>query len=91
MFSTRLSFSAACQDITSRAKNALRCILRKLCVLNNNSLSVFLRLFDSCVQPIAQYGSELWALDDVANVHIEKLHHLPLKNFLVLICKLLMT
>jgi hypothetical protein len=82
MFSTRLSFSAACRDLISRAKNALRCIQRKLYILNNNSLSVFLKLFDCCVQPIAQYGSELWALDDVANVHVEKLHLFALKRFL---------
>ena len=82
MFSTRLSFSAACQDLASRAKNALRYILRKLYILNNNSLSVFLKLFDSCVQPIAQYGAELWALDDVASIHVEKLHLFALKKFL---------
>jgi hypothetical protein len=59
LFSTRLSFNGACQDLVSRAKNALRCITRKFYILDNNSLSVFLRLFDCCVQPIAQYGAEL--------------------------------
>jgi len=82
LFSTRLSFSAACQDLVSRAKNALFCIMRKLYVLNNNSLAIFLKLFDSRVQPIAQYGAELWALDEVASVHIEKLHLFALKKFL---------
>jgi hypothetical protein len=82
LFSTRLSFNGACQDLVSRAKNALRCITRKLYILDNNSLSVFLRLFDSCIQPIAQYGAELWALDDVAAVNVEKLHLFALKSFL---------
>jgi hypothetical protein len=79
LFSTRLSFNGDCQDLVSRAKNALRCITRKLHILDNNSLSVFLRLFDCCVQPIAQYGAQLWALDDVASVNVEKIYRFPLK------------
>ena len=57
-FSTRLSFKAACQDLTSKAKNALLSIMQKLYRLNNNSLAVLLKLFDAQVQPIAQYGAE---------------------------------
>ena len=56
--------------------------MRKLYLLDNNSRSVFLRLFDCCVQPIVQYGAELWALDEVASVNVEKLHLFALKNFL---------
>ena len=44
-------------------------------------LEVFLKLFDAQVQPIAQYGSELWGLDKVA-IHIEKVHLYALKIFL---------
>ena len=65
-FTTRLSFVSAC-----RAKNALLCVLQKLYLLNNNSLEVFLKLFDAQVQPNAQCGSELWGLDKAA-IHVEK-------------------
>ena len=40
-------------------------------MLNNNSLEVYLKLFVAQVQPIAQYGAELWGLDKAA-MHIEK-------------------
>ena len=82
-FTTRLSFVSACKDLASRAKNALLCILKRLRMLNNNSVEVFLKLFDAQVQPIVQYGSELWGLDKAA-VHIEKVHLFALKKFLAL-------
>jgi hypothetical protein len=41
LFSTRLSFTAACKDLASRAKHALISIMQKLYMLNNNSLDVF--------------------------------------------------
>ena len=50
-------------------------------LLNNNSLEVFLKLFDAQLQPIAQYGSVLWGLDKAA-IHIEKVHMYALKIFL---------
>ena len=70
-FTTRLSFVSACKDLASRAKNALVCVLQNLYLLNNNSLEVFLKLFDAQVQPNAQCGSELWGLDKAA-IHVEK-------------------
>ena len=79
-FTTRLSFVSACRDLASRVKNALVCVLQKLYLLNNNSLEVFLKLFDAQVQPIAQYGSELWGLHK-AVIHTEKVHLYALKCF----------
>ena len=35
-------------------------------MLNNNSFELFLKLFDSQVQPIALYGAELWGLETAA-------------------------
>ena len=39
------------------------------------------KLCDAQVQPIAQYGAELWGLDKAA-VHTEKVHLFALKKFL---------
>ena len=62
LFSTKLSFTASFYDLTSKAKNAVLCIMQKLRVLNNNSFE----LFDSQVQPIALYRAELWGLETTA-------------------------
>ena len=56
-------------------------IMQKLRMLNNNSFELFLKLFDSQVQPIALYGAELWGLETAA-VHCEKVHLFALKRFL---------
>ena len=50
-------------------------------MINNNSLELFLKLFDSQVQPIALYGAELWGLDTAA-AHCEKVHLFALTKFL---------
>jgi hypothetical protein len=81
IFSTRLSFVAACKDLASRAKNALLCIMQKLYILNNNSFELLIKLLDSQVQPIVQYGSEIWGLDKAA-AQCESVHLLALKRYL---------
>ena len=50
-------------------------------MLNDNSLELFLKLFDSQMQPIALYFAELLGLDTAA-VHCEKVHLFALKIFL---------
>ena len=80
-FSTKLSFTAACKDIASRGKRALVYIVRKLSALDNQSLELFLKIFDSQVQPILQYGSEIWGLYDAAS-QCENVHLFALKKFL---------
>ena len=81
LFSTRLSFTAACKDLASRGKNALFHIMRKLYALDNNSFTLLMKLFDSQIQPMVLYGSELWGLDQAA-VHCETVHTYALKRFL---------
>ena len=80
LFSTKLSFTASCYDLTSKAKKAVLCIMQKLRILNNNSFDFFYKLFDSQVQPIALYGAELWGLETAA-VHCEKVDLFALKKF----------
>jgi len=42
LFSTKLSFTEWYYDVTSKAKNAVLCIMQKLRMLNNNSFELFL-------------------------------------------------
>ena len=80
-FSTRLSFTAACRDIGSKAKNALLNILHKMKKFENRSLDIFLKLFDFQIQPIMQYGSEIWGMEGAAQ-QCEKIHLYALKRIL---------
>ena len=81
-FKTRLTFVSACRNLASRSKSTLVCILQKLYLLNNNSLELFLKLFDAQVQPVTQYGSESLGRDKAA-MRIKKVHlyALPKKLF----------
>ena len=67
--------TASCYDLTSKAKNAVLCIMQKLRLLNNNSFELFV----SQVQHIALYGAELWGLESTA-VHCEKVLLFALKK-----------
>ena len=75
-FSTRLSFYHACQDLVSRAKKAVLCLMSKL-----YSLYFILKIFDAQVQPIVVYGAEIWGLDSGSSV-IENVHLFGLKRYL---------
>ena len=55
--------------------------MKKLSVLNNTSFKLFIKIFDAQIQPIAQYGSEIWGLSKAA-LHCESLHLFALKKFL---------
>ena len=80
-FSTKLSFHFACQDLVGRAKKALLGILYTLYRLSNHSLELCFRLFDAQIQPIVQYGAEIWGLEK-ASQDIENVHMFALKKFL---------
>ena len=80
-FSTKLSFSATCKDVASKAKRALLYIIQKLRQHNSSSVYVFLKIFDAQIQPIMQYGSEIWGLDKAA-CECEKIHLYAMKKFL---------
>ena len=80
-FTTMLSFTAACNDLVSKAKRATICLLRKLRELNVFSFELFFKLFDAQIQPIALYGSEIWGLDNAAS-NCEKVHLFAMKKLL---------
>ena len=81
VFSTKLSFYHACQDLVSRAKRALLCIMSKLYRIDCNSINAFLKIFDAQVQPIVLYGAEIWGLDSSSSV-IDNVHLFGLKRYL---------
>ena len=76
-----LSFTATCKDVSSKAKRALLYIIQRLRQYNNDSAHVFLKIFDAQIQPIMQYGSEIWGLEKAA-YECEKIHLYALKKFL---------
>ena len=80
-FSTKLSANLLFNDLVCRGKKALFCIMSNLRKLNNNSLDVFIKLFDAQVQPVLQYGAEIWAFEKAA-LAIERVHTFALKRFL---------
>ena len=80
-FSTKLNFSAACNDISSKAKRALLYVIQRLRQYDNSSLNVFLKIFDTQIQAIMHYGSEVWGLEAAAS-KCEKVHLYALKKFL---------
>ena len=80
-FSTRLSFMVACRDLNSRGKSALLHIMQKLYKFKNSCMKTFFKIFDIQIQPIVQYGAEIWGLDNAA-LQCEQIHLFAIKRFL---------
>ena len=79
-FSTKMSFTKCSLPFIPKATKVCHDILRSLNVLSCSNHNVFIKLFDSKVQPILSYGSELWGLNQVEE--IESVHTRALKRFL---------
>ena len=62
-FSTRLSFSHAQNDMPQRNKKGVICIFKLILSLGERSPSIFFKLFDTQIQSMVNYGSEVWGLD----------------------------
>ena len=75
-FATRMSLTSWVTDLVTKAKKASFCIIKTLKRLACNDL----KLFDSKVEPILAYGSELWGLQ--VHLLIEQVHTTTLKQFL---------
>ena len=80
-FSPRLSFSHALNDMSQRAKKVDICIFKLLWSLGESSPSIFFKLFDTQIQSMLNYGSEVWGLD-ADHTPIERVHLFALKTFL---------
>ena len=48
----------------------------------NQSMTIFQKLFDSKVQPVLLYAAEIWGLEDDYCYQVEKTHLFALKRFL---------
>ena len=81
IFSTGLSFSFALKDMAARARKGVIGILRLLWSFGNQSPRLFFKLFDSQIQPILTYGSEVWGLIADYSI-IERVHLFAIKRYL---------
>ena len=79
--STRLSHTHTLNDMAVRAKKAVVCTLKLLWSLGERSPSIFFKLFDAQIQPMLNYGAEVWGLNADLRI-IEKVHLFALKRFL---------
>ena len=72
-----LVFYHACQNLVSRAKKALLCIMSQLYRTDCNSINVYKKekIFDAQVQPVVLYGAEIWGLGSSSSV-IDNVHFL---------------
>ena len=71
--STRLTFSHALKDMAARTKIGVVNILKLLWSLGERSPSIFFKLFDVQIQPILNYGAEVWGLEADLKV-VERIH-----------------
>jgi hypothetical protein len=72
-FSTKLSFSAAMEETSVKAKKCTIEILRTLNKIKCNSPDIFFKLFDAQVVPTLMYAAEVWghkAYDRIEQVHL---------------------
>ena len=81
-FSTRLSFSTSTAALISKAKQSTNLILRSLYDIECHNLKIFSKLFDSKIQPILSYGSEIWGFHESSNSEVERAHTIAFKRFL---------
>eukprot|EP00745_Piridium_sociabile_P040709 TRINITY_DN7896_c0_g1_i1.p1 TRINITY_DN7896_c0_g1~~TRINITY_DN7896_c0_g1_i1.p1 ORF type:complete len:546 (-),score=34.17 TRINITY_DN7896_c0_g1_i1:81-1496(-) len=81
ILSSGLTFSYSLQQMALKAKKCVFGILKFLWSLGENSPKLFFKIFDSQIQPILTYGSEVWGLTADHTV-IERVHLLAIKRLL---------
>ena len=80
MFTTKLSVTAAVDNLSVQAKKKTVQLLKTMYALHSLQTKVFFRLFDAQVQPALLYCSELWGLS--FHQSVEKAHLFACKRFL---------
>ena len=81
IFSTCVTFSYSLEQMALKAKKCVFGVLKFLWSLGENSPKLFFKIFDSQIQPILTYGSEVWGLTTDHTV-IERVHLLAIKRLL---------
>lgn len=79
-FTTRMSFTNSTNTLISKAKQVCYELQKSLNIINCYDIQIFFKLFDTKVQPIISYASEVWGMHDLPNV--EQVHSIALKRFL---------
>ena len=81
IFSSGLTFSYSLEQMALKAKKCIFGVLRFLWSLGENSPKLFFKIFDTQIQPVLTYGSEVWGLTADHTV-IEKVHLFAIKRLL---------
>ena len=61
---TRLTFSPTLDDLASRARKGMLAIVKLVWSIGEHSPAIFFKMFDSQIQPILTYSSEIWGFSD---------------------------
>jgi hypothetical protein len=80
IFSSKLSFIAAIEEMAAKGKKSTVEILRTLRRIDCNSPGIFFKLFDAQVLPVLLYGAEIWGHKIYKK--IEQIHLFACKRFL---------
>lgn len=80
-FTTTMSLRESANQLATKGKNALFKVLRAYSNLENMSRQTFFKLFDTMIQPILLYASEVWSLL-VTDDPTEKVHLFACKRYL---------
>lgn len=86
VFTTKMSLNKGVDAQAVKGKRASVECVKSISKLNDISKSCFFRIFDSQVQPVLLYASEVWGLHRLDN--IEKVHTFAIKRFLKVPLKL---
>ena len=79
--STRRTFPHALNNLALRAKKVVVGIFKLLWSLGERSPSIFFKLFDTQIQPVLNFGAEVWGLE-ADNTPIERIYLFAIKRFL---------
>jgi hypothetical protein len=79
-FTTKMSFAKGTSALSAKGKRACFGCIKGLIQLPSMTKGCFFHIFDTQVQPVLLYASEIWGLSRLDN--IEKIHTMAIKRFL---------